>query len=203
MSHYFSERPSSSGKTTLIQTYQLGNHLKFKSQSGIFSWKKIDLGSELLLNNLELPSNKELNLLDLGCGYGFLGISIAKAFPKIMVHLTDINALAIRITRENCKLNQVQKNTIVKQGHIYEPFKNKKFNVIITNPPILAGKKILKEMISDSINYLEEKGSLFLVVPKKKGLVSMQKMLTETFSEYIVVAKGSGYWVLKGFFEKR
>ena len=202
MSHYYSEYPSSSGKTILIQTYQLGHQLKFKSQSGIFSWKKVDLGSELLLNNIELPSNKEIKLLDLGCGYGFLGISIAKAFPKIKVHLTDINSLAVKFTRENCKLNEVQKNTKVKQGHIYEPFENKKFNVIITNPPILAGKKILKEMIANSINYLEEHGSLFVVVPKKKGLVSMQKMFTETFAGYSVIAKGSGYWVLRGMFEK-
>jgi len=198
MSHYFSQKPSSSGKTTLIQTFQLGHHLKFQSQSGIFGWRKIDKGSELLLGAVEIPPTKSIKLLDLGCGYGFLGISLAKAFPEISVFLTDINELAVKLTRENCKLNNVQRNTRVRQGHLYEPIKQEKFDIIITNPPLMAGKKILKELIEESVKYLTANGSFLLVVPKKKGLISMQNMITETYSSYDVKSRGSGFWVLNG-----
>ncbi|MHA1155053.1 MAG: class I SAM-dependent methyltransferase [Candidatus Heimdallarchaeota archaeon] len=195
--HYFSEKPSTTGKTTTIQTHQLGNRLSFKSQSGIFGWMKVDTGSELLLNNLTIPKEADQTILDLGCGYGFLGIALAKAYPKNNFVLTDINELAARLARENCKTNKVLQNTQVYQGNLYEPIKNDLYDTIITNPPLMAGKKILKEIIDNSIKHLKKQGSIQLVVPKKKGLVSMQKMLEGVYGTYQVLAKGSGFWVLK------
>ncbi len=195
--HYFSEKPSTTGKTILIHTHQLGNRLTFKSQSGIFGWMKVDTGSELLLNNLLLPKKSDLTILDLGCGYGFLGIALAKAYPQNNFVLTDINKLAVRLTKENCKTNDVLQNTRVCQGNLYEPVKNDHFDIIITNPPLMAGKKILKEIIVSSINHLKEQGSVQLVVPKKKGLISMQKMLASVYGTYQVLTKGSGFWILK------
>ncbi|MHA1462098.1 MAG: class I SAM-dependent methyltransferase, partial [Candidatus Heimdallarchaeota archaeon] len=136
-------------------------------------------------------------ILDLGCGYGFLGIALAKAYPKNNFVLTDINELAARLARENCKTNKVLQNTQVYQGNLYEPIKNDLYDTIITNPPLMAGKKILKEIIDNSIKHLKKQGSIQLVVPKKKGLVSMQKMLEGVYGTYQVLAKGSGFWVLK------
>ncbi|MHA1557955.1 MAG: class I SAM-dependent methyltransferase [Candidatus Heimdallarchaeota archaeon] len=188
--HYFSKKPPTTGKTTTIQTHQLGNRLSFKSQSGIFGWMKVDTGSELLLNNLIMPKKSNLTILDFGCGYGFLGISLAKAYPKNNFVMTEINELAARLTRENCKTNKVLQNTQVFQGNLYEPVKNDLYDTIITNPPLMAGKKILREII-------DKQGSIQLVVPKKKGLVSMQKMLEGVYGTYQVLAKGSGFWVLK------
>ncbi len=194
-SHYYSEKPISSGKTTIIQTIQFGNRLSFKSQSGIFGWRKVDKGSELLLNNAVIP--KEGLVLDLGCGYGFIGIALAKAYPGFRFVLTDINELAVKLTKENCKTNGVSKNTEVTQGHLYEPVKDLLFDSIITNPPLMAGKKILTELVTKSKNHLHENGTLQVVVPKKKGLKSMQKLLTEVYGSFEVLAKGSGFWVLK------
>ncbi len=195
-SHYYSQKPASSGKTTTIQTNQLGNRLSFKSQSGVFGWMKVDKGSDLLLNNAEIPTKKGL-ILDLGCGYGLIGITLAKAYTNTNFVLVDINELAIKLTKENCKTNGVEDNTEVRQGNIYEPLKDLKFNVILTNPPLMAGKKILWEFVSKSKDHLENNGSIQLVVPKKKGLKSMQKMLESVYDEYEVIAKGSGFWVLK------
>ncbi|MGC9780133.1 MAG: class I SAM-dependent methyltransferase [Candidatus Heimdallarchaeota archaeon] len=195
-SHYYSQKPASSGKTTTIQTYQLGNRLSFKSQSGVFGWMKVDKGSELLLNNVDIPIKKGL-VLDLGCGYGLIGIALAKAYTKVNFVLADINELAIKLTKENCKTNGVEDNTEVCQGNIYEPVKDLKFSVILTNPPLMAGKKILWEFVSKAKDHLEHKGSIQLVVPKKKGLKSMQKMLESVYDEYEVIAKGSGFWALK------
>ncbi|MBK5112933.1 MAG: class I SAM-dependent methyltransferase [Candidatus Heimdallarchaeota archaeon] len=194
-SHYYSEKPISTGKTTIIQTHQLGNRLSFKSQSGIFGWRKVDKGSELLLNNALIP--KSGLILDLGCGYGFIGIALAKVYPEVKFVLTDINELAVKLAKENCKINDVSKNTKVTQGHLYEPVKDLKFDSIIANPPLMAGKKILTELVVTSKEQLQEKGSLQIVVPKKKGLKSMQKLMTEVYGTYEVLAKGSGFWVLK------
>ncbi|NPE08361.1 MAG: methyltransferase, partial [Asgard group archaeon] len=84
-----------------------------------------------------------------------------------------------------------------KQGHLYEPFKDLVFDSIIANPPLMAGKKILTELVIVSKEHLREKGTLQIVVPKKKGLKSMQKLLTEAYGSFEVLAKGSGFWVLK------
>ena len=145
--HYYSQKPATSGKTIIIQTYQLGNRLSFKSQSGIFGWMKVDKGSDLLLNNAEMPDKKGL-ILDLGCGYGLIGISLAKAYPTMNFILVDINEIAVRLAKENCKTNDVEENTEVYQGNVYQPVKDKKFTTILTNPPLMAGKKILWEFIS-------------------------------------------------------
>ncbi|NHK32852.1 MAG: class I SAM-dependent methyltransferase [Asgard group archaeon] len=195
MTHYYSQRPSSSGKTTTIRTFQLGNSLIFKSQSGVFSWREVDTGSEVLINNVNLP--KKGMILDLGCGYGFIGIALAKAFPNLQFILVDINKLAIRLTKENCKHNEVQSNTKVYQGDLFQPLKDKFFDVIITNPPLMAGKEVLKKIVKQSKEHLHKKGSLQLVVPKKKGLKSMQKMLEEEFTTFEELARSSGYWVLR------
>ncbi len=194
-SHYYSEKPISSGKTTIIQTYQLGNQLTFKSQSGVFGWRKVDKGSELLLNNAVIPENGLI--LDLGCGYGFIGIALAKAYPKSRVILTDINELAVKLSKENCKTNNVTDNTEVRQGHLYEPVSELTFNSIIVNPPLMAGKKIISELITDSKERLLEKGTFQVVVPKKKGLKSIQNLLTEVYESFTILAKGSGFWVLQ------
>jgi 16S rRNA (guanine1207-N2)-methyltransferase len=109
--HYYSEQPSTTGKQVLIITEQFGQTFEFKSQSGIFNWKKVDKGSELLLHNIIFPTQSEASILDLGCGYGFLGIVIAKIRRDSRVILTDINQLAYQLTKENCHLNEVQNNT--------------------------------------------------------------------------------------------
>jgi 16S rRNA (guanine1207-N2)-methyltransferase len=196
--HYYSEKPSSSGKRTVIKTRQLGNLLTFKSQSGVFSWSAIDKGSEILLNHILIPNKKPRRILDLGCGYGFLGVSVAKAFPLHKITLVDINELAIKLTKENCKINNVTKNTRVKKSYLYQCFKNEKFDLIVTNPPLMAGKKVLASLINESANYLTKTGSIQLVVPKKKGLLSLQKMLEEAYEDVSVIGRKSGYWVLMG-----
>lgn len=195
--HYYSQKPSTSGKKTTISTKQFNHHFTFKSQSGVFSWQKIDAGSELLLNNLDLPGDKKINVLDIGCGYGFLGIVLAKIYPEMQITLTDINILAVKLTRHNCKLNNVEENTTVVQGDLFEPVENTLFDLIITNPPLMAGKKVLKALVKNSKKHLKKNGHLQLVVPKKKGLKSMQNSLVKTFRAYTVLAKGGGYWVLK------
>lgn len=196
--HYYSEKPSSSGKRTIIKSRQLGNLLTFKSQSGVFSWSEIDKGSEILLNHLLVPNSKPRRILDLGCGYGFLGISLAKAYPAHKVVLVDINELAVKLTKDNCRTNNVEQNTRVKKSYLFDSFKEEKFDLIVTNPPLMAGKIVLTKLIGDSINYLAKNGSIQLVVPKKKGLLSLQKMLEATYEDVSVLGRKSGYWVLMG-----
>ena len=91
----------------------------------------------------------------------------------------------------------MSKNTEVKQGHLYEPVSDLLFDSIIANPPLMAGKKIITELVSVSKERLKESGTLQVVVPKKKGLKSMQNLLNEIYGSYKVLAKGSGFWVLQ------
>ncbi|MEA2071364.1 MAG: methyltransferase [Asgard group archaeon] len=197
MNHYYSRDPTSSGKKTTIKTSAFGIPLIFKSQSGIFNWKKVDTGSEVLLHATEIPSQPKLQILDLGCGYGYLGIALAKRYPEIKVVLADINTIAVRMTRINCEINNVKSNTEVYQSDLFESLPHQLYDVILSNPPIMAGKKTLRELINQSKTNLKANGSLQLVVPKKKGLTSIKDMITKTFGSYKVLEKQSGYWILK------
>lgn len=189
--HYYSEKQTSKLRIKEINTNLKGNKLKFCTGSGVFSIGKIDKGTALLIEKCIIKPNWKI--LDLGCGYGPIGISIAKAFPSTKILMTDINQRAIKLSKINTKLNQID-NITIKQSNLYNNIKEE-FNTIITNPPQTAGKKICFEIIEKAKSHLKEGGLLQLVARHQKGGKELEKKMKEVFGNVKEIGKKSGYRV--------
>ncbi|WP_461866457.1 class I SAM-dependent methyltransferase [Thermococcus sp.] len=193
MSHYYSEEPSSPLKTKIIELCIRGHCFKFMTASGVFSFGKLDRGTELLIKNMVL--DEDWRVLDLGCGYGAIGI-VASRFVEYVV-MTDINRRAIQIAKKNLKINDV-KNAEVRWGSLYNPVSGEKFHSIITNPPVHAGKETLREIVINAPRHLHDGGLLQLVIKTKQGAKYIKALMEENFAEVRELAKGSGYRIYAG-----
>lgn len=165
---------------------------EFYTDNGVFSKDGLDFGSRLLLDFIPLEEVGG-KVLDLGCGYGIIGIIINKITGSC-VHMVDVNLRALHLADMNIELNKCE-NVYAYESNCYETV-DEKFNSIITNPPIRAGKKIVYEMIMGAKDYLEKDGKLFLVIRKQQGAKSMIRDLGEIYDVSVLVKK-SGYYVLK------
>jgi len=192
-SHYFTEQPKSKPDYGIISTYFRDRRFKFMTASGVFSKKHIDLGTRLLIESMILP--KKGNVLDLGCGYGAVGIAAATFNPSLNVFMIDINVRAIRLVRKNIEINNVE-NAIVKRGCLYEPVEDTTFDCILSNPPVSAGMKTVKTMISEAPTHMTPKASFQMVVRSKIAGKRFCSFFEEAFGNICVLARGSGYRVL-------
>jgi len=164
----------------------------FNTDAGIFSKNYLDYGSKLLLEHLPY-NNLKGNVLDIGCGYGPIGIIVAK-MSNVFVHMIDINIKAIELANINAKLNSV-KNVYIYESNIYDKIGDT-FNLIITNPPIRAGKKTVYEILEKAKDYLTEKGELWFVMRKQQGAESLIKYLSNLY-EVTIIKKSKGYFVIR------
>jgi 16S rRNA (guanine1207-N2)-methyltransferase len=193
MSHYYSEEPNTPLKTKTIEVCVRGYCFKFITASGVFSFGKLDRGTELLIENMVLQPG--WRVLDLGCGYGPIGI-VASRFADYVV-MTDVNRRALSVTRKNLKINGIR-NAEVRWGSLYEPVRGERFDSIITNPPVHAGKEVLREIVINAPRHLNDGGLLQLVIKTRQGARFIRSLMEETFSEVRGLAKGSGYRVYAG-----
>ena len=168
--------------------------IKFLTDSGVFSKAFIDYGSQVLLKNITLE-NKKQTILDVGCGYGAIGISLASRYTQAMVDMIDINLRAIDLTKKNIELNGLL-NANVFESNVYDKV-NTTYDIIVTNPPIRAGKKIVHAIFSGAYDKLNHNGTLFVVIQKKQGAPSAIKKLEEVFCNVEILDKDSGYYILK------
>jgi 16S rRNA (guanine1207-N2)-methyltransferase len=193
--HYFSENPKSPFIKEQFEIEILGEKLTIHSGSGLFSLKELDFGTELLIKNAKIDFNKQSEILDLGCGYGVVGIALKKHYPNINVTMIDVNDRATRVSKQNCDENDTE-CLVVKSDIFTNPLlKDKKFDVILTNPPFSAGKKVCIQFIEQSFEHLNKDGSLQLVAPHNKGGESLKKVMKETFGNVDELAKKRGYRV--------
>lgn len=163
------------------------------TDAGVFSKNRLDPGTKLLIQSLPLDSAYK-HVFDLGCGYGPVGLVIAKLLPEAIVHMSDINQRAIELGIKNAKLNGVS-NVILKSGDGFEPFPNQKFDLIVTNPPIRAGKQVIYELVDQAFDALNPGGWLILVIKTKHGAKSMEAKLISVFNNANELEKGGGYRV--------
>ncbi len=192
MSHYFNREPFFKKlRIRKIITNLRGFNITLITLPGVFSSIGIDLGTRLLIENMIVQDY--WNILDLGCGYGVIGIVAAKLAPNGHVIMTDINKLALKLAKINVRLNNV-KNVKIRYGNLYEPVKNMKFNTIITNPPWSAGMSLNEKLIRESINYLEPGGYFQLVVPSKFSK-RIAKIVEETYGNFEELTSESRYVV--------
>ena len=169
------------------------HYFRFQTSEGIFSKGHLDTGTRLLAENMTLPEAG--CVLDLGCGYGPLGIIAAKLKPKLDVVLTDNDSNALRLATLNGTLNHVE-NVEFRLGSIYGPVNSMKFNLIISNPPLSAGFSIVSEIIKQSPLHLNSAGALEVVV--RKGFNMYRREFERAFGLVEVLARGSGYRVFHG-----
>jgi len=198
MAHYYSEEQESKLRLRKFKAILLGNELEFYSGSGVFSADKVDRGTELLTNKCTIKEGSDI--LDLGCGIGVVGIAVKKSCPICNVYLTDINKRAVKLARMNTELNRVEVKIF--QGNLYEPLKEKKFGVILSNPPYTAGRKVCFEIIEKAAEHLAEGGTLQLVARHQKGGKMLKEKMEEVFGNAEDIAKKSGYRVYKSEKEK-
>ena len=191
--HYFAELPKSQAKLRLIYTNLRGNSFEFLTASSVFSKKRVDLGTRLLIDAMFLP--EEGAVLDVGCGYGAVGIVAAASNPQLHVVMTDVNARAVRLAKQNLQKNKV-KNAEVRQGHLYEPVENLTFGCILSNPPVSAGMKTVKAMITHAPAVMAEDASFQMVIRSKIGAKTLPLFFNETFGNCQILARKSGYRVL-------
>ena len=164
----------------------------FNSDFGIFSKDKIDEGSKLLVENYFQYGRKDIKVLDVGCGIGFLGITISKIMNSV-VDMIDINNRAIHLTKMNILENNV--SALVWNSNIYENVIDT-YDAIITNPPIRAGKKVYLTIINDAYKYLKENGELWFVMRTNHGVKTVIKNLKKKYQVYIL-DKDKGFYIVK------
>lgn len=192
MDHYFSNNPTSENSQKDFSCMIGKDKYIFNTSNGVFSKNYLDYGTKVLLESLPINTIKG-KVLDLGCGYGCIGIYIAKN-TNSCVHMVDVNERAILLAKENSLKNSVETNVYC--SNVYERVVDNDFNFIITNPPIRAGKKVIYEMLFDAKNHLNKDGELWLVVRKKQGAKTIIRDLED---KYVVevVEKDKGYYVIK------
>ena len=194
MEHYFSPDPKSSFRKERFEIEILDEHIMINSGSGLFSLKELDFGTQLLIENAKI-TKEDSKVLDLGCGYGIVGVALKKHYPKLEVTMTDINDRAVKVTKQNCDENDTV-CLVVKSDIFANPqLQDAKFDIILTNPPFSAGKKVCIEFIEQSFDHLEENGSLQLVAPHNKGGESLKKIMKEKFGNVDELVKKRGYRV--------
>ena len=172
----------------------MGVKLSLLSDNGVFSKNGVDFGTKVLLSSLPKELLQE-PLLDVGCGYGPIGLSIAKSLG-IETHLIDVNKRALHLTELNAKRNDIHNVNIYESDCYSNVDNNIKFRTIVTNPPIRAGKKVVYEILFGARFHLANDGNLFIVVRKEQGAKSMHKDLSE-FYNVEILNKEKGYFIFK------
>lgn len=169
--------------------------MKLITDAGIFSKNRLDPGTKLLIESLPLTADLK-KVFDLGCGYGPIGLIIAKLLPQSTIYMSDINERAIELGIKNAQLNGIN-NVVIKPGDGFGAFSDQKFDLIVTNPPIRAGKQVIYGLIDQAYQALNNGGRLVLVIKTKHGAKSMEAKLSAVFNNVSEVEKGGGYRVFE------
>lgn len=193
--HYYSRKPQTESKPQHWNFKLLGHNFRFETDAGVFSKSEVDFGSRVLIDAFEAP-DLEGPILDIGCGYGPIGLSIAKANERRTVHLVDVNTRAIQLAEKNAAANGIQ-NVRIYESDGLSAVDTANFAAIITNPPIRAGKETIFRFYNESYEKLVSKGELWIVIQKKQGAPSTFSYLEEIFGQVDLVDKARGYWIIK------
>lgn len=192
LEHYFTNNDNLKSEIKKL-SYSWDNYVfSFLSDNGVFSKMKIDYGSLFLLETyLKYHEKEPTNFLDVGCGYGFIGICLSKIL-NIKGTMIDVNKRALHLTKRNIDLNKVDCEAFI--SNVYDEVKNK-YDLIITNPPIRAGKSVLLDILGNAKDHLNEGGECWFVMRNDHGVKSMVKTLENTyFCE--VIKKSKGFYVI-------
>lgn len=193
--HYFSRNPQSKSEPKLWSYQIAGTSYNFTSDIGVFSKNEVDFGTSFLIENFKEPTIKG-SVLDLGCGYGPIGIAIADIYENREIVMADINERAVELSKKNIALNHIE-NAEVIQSDRFSSIKGYSFASILTNPPIRAGKKVIYQMFEESKEALLKNGELWVVIQKKQGAASTMDKLEDLFGNVEKIGRSKGYFILR------
>ena len=193
MEHYFTRNPTSPEKILYIRDVLRGKTLQFKTSSGVFSRNKVDKGTKILIEAVTVTPDDIV--MDVGCGYGAIGMSLSFFCDSVI--LIDINERACILTKENIMLNRIP-NAYVVCGS--PSCVGKSIDVIVMNPPIRAGKKVVFQLIAESKKCLKKGGRLYVVARTRQGAKSIYSYMGGLFPEFEYVSLKGGYRVIEGTF---
>jgi 16S rRNA G1207 methylase RsmC len=189
--HYYTEEQKSPFKPKKVKMRVAGKEFDMYTAGGVFSPKKLDNGTKLLIEAAEVKPGWKV--LDLGCGYGVVGVSIKKIQPSADVVMSDVNSRAVRLSRMNAKLHSARVMVIHSDVFADEQLDRMRFDTILFNPPQTAGKETCYRMLEESKRHLVKGGMLQIVARTQKGGKQLSKKMEELFGNVCDTAKKSGY----------
>ncbi len=202
MSHYYDQSPESEHNPGIVKARIGGVDLTFHTDAGVFSKNQLDFGTRLLIETVleEVHQSGQPmhgSLLDLGCGYGPIGIAFKRRFPSLQVVMVDINSRAIELARENASENQIRYPDIRNGDGTSVLLEDERFDHVLTNPPVRAGKETVHAFFEGAYRHLKPGGSLYVVLQKKQGAPSARDKLTDLFGNCTILERKAGYHILK------
>ena len=195
MSHYYSKTQDDIESNPQEFIFNFKEHtFKFHTDNGVFSKEYIDYGTFAMLKAF-IPNNIDLSILDVGAGYGPIGIVISKLYNK-KTYMLEINERAYNLILKNIEENKA--DSIAYNSNLYEKLpENMKFASIITNPPIRAGKDVVFSIYEGAYERLDKSGELWVVIQKKQGAPSSKEKLESLFGNCEIITRDKGYYILK------
>lgn len=195
MEHYYTNNPTTESREKIINSTIANENLKFYTDNGVFSKESVDFGTKTMLESFN-TEKEDAKVADIGCGYGVISIFLAKKYPTFKFTMVDVNNRVLELSKKNIELNNINNEIEVLESSSFDNVEGN-FDIVLTNPPIRAGKKIVHKIMIDSYEHLNAQGELWVVIQKKQGMASCKKLLEETFSIVEIVDKNKGYYILK------
>ena len=190
---YFAPQPTSEHRYAQLSYTYRGHALSLQTDSGVFSKGEIDRGSDILLR--ALPQAFDGDVLDMGCGYGVIGLSVKAAFPAIRLTMADVNSRAVALCQQNARQNRLGADVLESDG--FAAIAERRFDRVLLNPPIRAGKAVIYRMFADAARALRPGGELWIVIRKQQGAPSAITYLKTLYAKVEIVERESGYWVVR------
>jgi 16S rRNA (guanine1207-N2)-methyltransferase len=194
--HYYSNKPQSASNRQSFSAKLRGFTFRLTSDAGVFSRDGVDYGSRVLIDLMEIKPHD--HVLDVGCGYGPIGLTAARLAPQGHVTMIDINERAVELARHNAAENGVN-NVSFMPSDLFDAVQDRTFDVILSNPPIRAGKAVVHKLLTNAYDHLRPGGSLWIVIQNKQGAPSARAKLEEIFGDdsVIEVSKDKGFRVYR------
>lgn len=189
--HYYTQNPDAAHDEKTVIFESLGLQLRCVTDAGVFSRDGLDMGTRILLESLPEMHGE---ILDLGCGWGPVGVSIGKSWPGCAVVMSDVNERALALAGKNARDNGVTASTVLSSGLENVPGE---FDYIITNPPIRAGKQVIYALFAQSARQLKPQGEMYLVIRRQQGAESAKRYLQTIFENVDTIEKSGGFWVIR------
>ncbi|EUJ33839.1 hypothetical protein MFLO_01395 [Listeria floridensis FSL S10-1187] len=193
--HYFTNDASLKSNRQTFSFRLRDRDFSFISDDGVFSKKTVDFGSRLLIETFKIDAASG-KILDVGAGYGPIGLALAGAYPQMQVEMVDVNLRALELAKENAALNRIE-NVSIYESSVYEEVSDADFAAIVSNPPIRAGKAVVHAILEGAYERLVAGGELWIVIQKKQGGPSAANKMEQVFGNVEIMKKDKGYYIYR------